>query len=204
MRRLICFAALTSIISWGGCAHDLPRGLKTGAVSGTVLDEHGVCVESSRVSARGIHGQTLAHPDGSFLLEKVPAGTHTVFANAPGFVPDSQQVLVSRGGTSSVHFVLSEAGLVVARGTISGTIVDPRGYEVGWALVTLKESPRAAMTDPQGHFSINRVPVGIYTLRVSLVGFARATRDTVRVEEGRTTTVDVPLEPQAVKVNTTD
>jgi len=203
MRRLICCAALTGIISWGGCAHNLPRGSKTGSVGGTVLDDRGAGIESSSVSVRG-HVEALAHPDGSFLLERVPAGTHTVFAKAPGFATDSQQVLVSRGGTSSVHFVLSEAGLVIARGMVSGTVTDTRAYGVGWALVTLKENPRAAMTDPQGHFSIKGVPVGTYTLRVSIVGFAKATMDTVRVEEGRTTTVDVPLKPQAVKVNTTD
>jgi iron complex outermembrane receptor protein len=92
----------------------------------------------------------------------------------------------------------------VVRGTVSGTVADPQGHGVQWALVTLKESPRGAMTDPQGHFSINNVPVGIYTLRVSIIGFARATRDTVRVEEGRTTTVDVPLQFQAIKVHIND
>jgi len=199
MRRLICCTALLAAMFWAGCAH-APKDTGNGTISVTVLDEHGANIQSSRVGVAGIRGGAMIHPDGSFLIEKIPLGAQTVFVEAQGFTSDSQQVVITRGCYRMVRFILSEAGLVTARGSISGMIADSQGIGVYLALAKLKESPRAAMTDQHGHFSIESVPVGTYTLTASLVGFAKATKDSVQVYEGQRTTVNLKLKEQPVKV----
>src|SRR2546430_5222534 len=102
--------------------------------------------------------------------------------------------LVSCLALLAIPFAIARA----AGGRIEGKVTDPKGAIVIGAAITVSESETnqtfTAVTDQQGHFKIEGVPAGSYTVTVSAQGFSEASRTNVKVEEGAVTTVDFKLE----------
>ena len=86
-------------------------------------------------------------------------------------------------------------------GAVTGTVTDAEsGETIPGANVALTEINRGAATTPSGDYTIDSVPVGTYTLRVSFVGYSTFEAD-VTVEANQTTTQDVALEPGTFDLN---
>jgi hypothetical protein len=78
-------------------------------------------------------------------------------------------------------------------GTISGLVVDARtGAPLPGVVVVLQRGAREAVTDADGHFSLEGVSTGKHTLFVSLVGYSLA-RPTVTVAAGAVAEIVIPL-----------
>ncbi|SRR6266545_4330993 len=94
-----------------------------------------------------------------------------------------------------------------AGGSIEGKVTDPKGAFVAGAAVTVSESETnqtfTGVTDQQGHFKIDGLPAGTYTVTVSAQGFSEASRANVKVEEGAVATVDLKLEIAPVEAAVT-
>ncbi len=92
-------------------------------------------------------------------------------------------------------------------GRIAGTIRSANGTPLSAARVSVTNGAgltRAATTSADGSYAIARLPDGVYSVAVTLVGFRPATRADVRVPES--TTVDFSLDPlplQAITVTAT-
>lgn len=70
----------------------------------------------------------------------------------------------------------------IVNGTINGIVSDERGGPLPGAMVSVLGATMAmTVTDANGRFSLNRLPVGEYTLRAHLAGFASSRRENVRV-----------------------
>lgn len=83
-------------------------------------------------------------------------------------------------------------------GTITGEVTDANtGETVPGANVLLVEIGRGAATGPNGQYTINNVPAGTYTLRITFVGYAAYTQE-VELEDGETLTQNAELKPSAV------
>lgn len=82
-------------------------------------------------------------------------------------------------------------------GTLSGHITDPSGAIVPKVTVkALNESTggvREAVTNDDGYFQINFVPIGTYDLTVSLTGFRTIDKQGVVIELNKTTVSDFKL-----------
>lgn len=102
--------------------------------------------------------------------------------------------LVSCLALLAIPFAIARA----AGGRIEGKVTDPKGAIVVGAAITVSESETnqtfTAVTDQQGHFKIEGLPAGSYTVTVSAQGFSEASRTDVKVEEGAVITVDFKLE----------
>ena len=86
---------------------------QTGTVSGRVVDsasQQGI--PSVTVVVVGTTLGTETRPDGSFTLDRVPAGARTVRVARIGFRPQTRTVDVATGGTATANFAL---GALVAR-----------------------------------------------------------------------------------------
>jgi hypothetical protein len=94
-----------------------------------------------------------------------------------------------------------------AGGRIEGKVTDPSGAVVGGAAITVVDSATnqtfAAVTDRQGHYQIEGLPAGTYSLTVSAQGFSEGRRAEVKVEEGAVATVDLKLEIAPVEATVT-
>src|SRR5215467_825828 len=82
-------------------------------------------------------------------------------------------------------------------GAIGGLVSDQSGASVPGATVTARNlatnGSAEAVSDGTGRFLVIRLQPGVYTLEVNLSGFTPFKRDSVVVEVGRVTNIDVPL-----------
>jgi hypothetical protein len=88
-----------------------------------------------------------------------------------------------------------------ASATLQGTVTDTSGAVVPNAEVriTHKETglARTTASGPEGQYRFDLLPPGTYEVRCTMRGFAVASYQNVGLAVGRTTTIDVKLEPSA-------
>lgn len=95
-------------------------------------------------------------------------------------------------------FVLLPSYTWAQTGTLTGKVLDAEsGETIPGANVMLLDIDKGAATDPQGAFTIENVPTGTHTLRVSFIGY-QTYEEEVSIESGDVTTVNVELETGAV------
>jgi outer membrane receptor for ferrienterochelin and colicin len=85
-------------------------------------------------------------------------------------------------------------------GKIEGTVTDQAGAPLANAQVLLVGTSFGAVANDRGYYFINNVPVGTYTVRTQLIGYAPAEVRGVRVLGGQTLTADVRMQSSAVVV----
>jgi hypothetical protein len=85
-----------------------------------------------------------------------------------------------------------------AGGIVTGTVTDPKGALINGAAVSvidpLSNQTFTGSTDKTGRYKIEGVPAGTYVVVVSATGFGEVRRESVKVEEDKTATVDVRLD----------
>lgn len=85
-------------------------------------------------------------------------------------------------------------------GTLVGRVTDRVTHEpLVAANVFVEGTSLGNISDPNGEFTILFVPAGVQRVRASYVGYVTVVDSTVRVDDGRTTTVNFELQPQAVE-----
>ncbi|MDZ7393019.1 MAG: carboxypeptidase-like regulatory domain-containing protein [candidate division KSB1 bacterium] len=97
--------------------------------------------------------------------------------------------------------VVSVASISLAgtTGKIVGTVTDKETKApLPGVNVIIEGTAMGAATNLQGYYVILNVPPGIYTVRASMIGYARVSATQVRVSIDQTTTVDFALEPQTL------
>ena len=96
----------------------------------------------------------------------------------------------------------SQSSYGQAIGSFSGTVTDKTGSAIAGASVTVTNQAtgvtRGGVTDDTGHYIVNYLPVGVYTIRVEFKGFQAAeSRDNkLQVDESRE--LDFSLSPASV------
>ncbi|MED4278752.1 carboxypeptidase regulatory-like domain-containing protein, partial [Priestia megaterium] len=150
-----------------------------------ILNAQGAVVTTDRTDAFG-----------NFTIEGLPPGTYTLRVSAEGFTPYTDQVIVVVGDITRVSISLTPTSNV---GTIVGTVIDSETQQpIQGALVEILNAQGAVVTtdhtDAFGNFTIEGLPPGTYTLRVSAEGFTPYT-DQVIVVVGDITRVSISLTP---------
>ncbi|MGH3681084.1 MAG: carboxypeptidase regulatory-like domain-containing protein, partial [Natronosporangium sp.] len=135
--------------------------------------------------------------DGTFLVP-LPPGTWHLAVSSFGHVPATVEVTVAASESLALPVTLTP----VPTGTVSGTVTGPDGSPVAGAAVGLPGTPLTATTGPDGGYTVDLVPGGDWTLRVTADGF-RAGQLPVTVAPGQDTPVDVRLSA-SVRVAFTD
>jgi hypothetical protein len=97
----------------------------------------------------------------------------------------------------------------IAGGVLTGTVTDPKGALVSGATVTVldaagNQAHAPVTTDARGHFKIEGLPAGTYTVVVSATGFKEVRRERVVIEEGKSVTADAKLEIATVEAGTVE
>ena len=90
---------------------------------------------------------------------------------------------------------------------VEGTVLDPDGKSVVNAAVVIRNEAtgetRAIVTDGAGHFTASGLPVGAYTVGVTVPGFTTARRSNVRLTAGKIENVAFTLSVAALTENVT-
>ncbi|MFQ5653946.1 MAG: carboxypeptidase regulatory-like domain-containing protein, partial [Planctomycetota bacterium] len=155
-----------------------------GSISGMVVDEAGVAIESVVVGVRDdwfgeVNPEVLPHndrsgPAGDYRIGSLAEGTHTLLASAPGYLDlEVSGIKVVEG-----HDTGGIEVRMVRGATIAGTVRDVAGDPIGGARVTVIDTAGGlrkmnTMTGPDGiyHFDeLGRYPVDV---EASASGFSR-------------------------------
>lgn len=161
----------------------------SGSLAGTVRSGgaplRGVSIN---VSGDGAGWGTETGPNGTYLLEDLPAETFTVTASLPGYKPSTATVTVVAGERATMDFDLPLA----PRRTVSGHVREDSGIPVSGAKVIVNYAAiDPVVTGADGAYVISGVPEGEWSLRVSGVPclWSKSTSLTVTGD----TTVDLVL-----------
>ena len=91
----------------------------------------------------------------------------------------------------------------VATGTISGNVKDNSGAAVPGATVTAThvdtQVSKTTTTDAEGHYALTLLPLGSYTLEITLSGFKNLSQTGILLEVGRNARLDATIEPGNVQ-----
>jgi hypothetical protein len=112
--------------------------------------------------------------EGEFSLTNVPAGTYTLNVVAEGYDDYSESVVVTDGGNTVVDvvFLAEEPGGISGSVVILGTTSAIEGATVSVELDSgIYSFNSSALTDINGEFTIEQLPVGSYALTVSAEGY---------------------------------
>lgn len=88
------------------------------------------------------------------------------------------------------------------KGSISGKIIDKQTNEplIG-ASVAIETTTLGASTDLDGNYEIRNLQPGFYSLRVSYISYQTTTVKNIKVESGKSTVVNIPLEQATTELN---
>src|SRR5260221_3448620 len=96
----------------------------------------------------------------------------------------------------------SAAAAQQTTGTITGRVVDQQGAAVPGATVTAKSPStgftRTEVSDAEGVYRLNALPVGIYEVTAELQGFQTVAKKDVDVNVGQIVAIDFPLKVAAL------
>lgn len=160
-----------------------------GSILGTVTTTSGlspgpVAGATVTISALGYSADVLP-TNGYYQISGIPAGTHSVTANASGYVPSSQDVVVPLGGSVLLNFVL-----ISQNGSISGfvyhaTLLTPLNstnvsIQIGLFSITV-------LSGSDGSYNLTNIPEGTYTVTASKDGFFSGNIPDVEVTRGNRT-----------------
>ena len=87
-----------------------------------------------------------------------------------------------------------------ATGKIEGRVRDQAGAPISNAQVTIVGTAFGALTNSQGYYFFNNVPVGTATVRAAFVGYKSTEARGLRVLAGQTVTQDIQLEQTATTI----
>ncbi len=112
-----------------------------GTVTGTIVEAGSMApLASVQVSIPGTGLGTLSQPSGRFIILNVPVGSHTLRAERVGYATETQEIVVSAGGTVAVDFQLTETALGLDEIVVTGTAGAARRREVGNSITQLNLS----------------------------------------------------------------
>jgi hypothetical protein len=109
LRGKLAGLGLTLLLLWGGVAVQAQNA--TGAISGSVTDPNGAVIAGATVTATnkatGATRKLTTKEEGHFVFESMLPGEYEVKAEAQGFTPQLQALVVQVGNTVTLNFGLS-------------------------------------------------------------------------------------------------
>ena len=98
--------------------------------------------------------------------------------------------------------LFSQTVMAGTTGKIAGTVVDAESREpLPGVNIVLQGTTMGAATDVKGNYTILNVPPGVYTIRVTMMGYRATVVEDVRVSIDLTTTLNVELEETVLEAD---
>lgn len=141
-----------------------------GTVAGTGNTPRPVPIAGATIEIGKTKQRATSDSIGGFVFPRVPKGTYTITASAPGYAPVSMQTELKDDQVIYITLASTQAKAY----DVSGTIFE-RGNQVAQrplagATITLMPGNLSTTADKSGRFSIARVPSAAYMMTVSAPG----------------------------------
>lgn len=135
-------------------------GADTGTVYGRILFPSDYLQRSALLNIDG--NAFVSNPDGRFLIEDVPEGSHALSLHLKGFEPLHRRITVQPGRYNPA----GELHLILARGLVIGRTVDEKGRSAVEIPVRLTPTNEIVLTDKDGIFQFVGVNAGEHELDI--------------------------------------
>jgi len=90
--------------------------------------------------------------------------------------------------------------LPASTGSIKGRITDAKtGKPLIGVNVIVQKTSLGSASDTKGNYKITKIPVGIYTIKAIMIGYAPETIKMVKVKAGKATTVNISLKTKKIE-----
>ncbi|MEO0019992.1 MAG: OmpA family protein [candidate division WOR-3 bacterium] len=129
--------------------------------------------------------------NGTFFLEKLPAGVVIVEASKEGYIPEAVPLVIPDKGYATHTFKLKP---LVPYGTVAGRIYDTYNGKPLEAQVTFVATsiPPVTSNDITGFFRSDNVPAGLVAVKIEKEGYFPEER-AIEVEDGAVTKLNIGL-----------
>src|SRR5438132_12757810 len=117
-----------------------PLAQQTGSIAGKVSDARGTPVAGAQVSVDQSGPGATTEANGSYLIEGVAAGTHTLRVRLIGYRPQTASVSVSAGQRATHDFTLVGDPLNLEAVVVTGTTAPRTRLETSNATTVLSAS----------------------------------------------------------------
>jgi hypothetical protein len=162
-----------------------------GTASVTVLrsdNDEPITNASVVIEGTGLYAST--NENGIYTIKNIPAGTYSITATAYPFIPNSTQLTISEGKTSSITIKLTP--LPAGKGTFYGYVSDNLNNYLSGAKV--EAGAFSTQTNASGFYTLE-VPGGAaYNLKASLTNYKEAAANNQIINEGAAQPVNFVLE----------
>lgn len=154
-----------------------------------------------RVLEGPTHEQVLTASQGHYSLEALAPGDYTVEAGGAGYVATTAGATVEAGRNTQRDFLIPRLGPNGESAYLTGHVRDTAGNPLDGATVETLTGPSAGSDDSgaDGHYGIDALAEGSYTVRASLAGYDPQTQ-AAQVRSGANT-LDFVLAPQPAHVS---
>ena len=115
-------------------------GAQTGSIGGRVVDETGAAVAGAQLVIDQPAVGTQSRTNGEYVLERVPAGTHTLRVRMLGLRPEEASVTVAVNQRTVQDFTLRRDPLQLQTMVVTGTSTPRTNLEASVAVTTLTAS----------------------------------------------------------------
>lgn len=167
----------TSLGSLGGqIGSQTLGGVGVGNIDVNVKDNLGTPVKDANVYLDGISTGLFTDVSGKLLLLNVPIGSHTIDVRKTGYnYPATQTVTVNSGQTSLATFTLTPT---TGKATVSITVFgdDSDGNDRISGATIYIDNVVIGTSDANGQLTINNVPSGIRTIKITMTSFDAITQ----------------------------
>ena len=113
----------------------------TGSIRGTVTNAASTTpVGNAQVMVAGTTLGAMTGADGTYQINLVPAGTHTVRVRMIGYQPAEKSVTVTAGAQATADFAITTSAIALDEVVVTGTAGSARKREVGNSIASVKVS----------------------------------------------------------------
>lgn len=167
-----------------------------GSILGTVMTSSGgtiVPVDGANVTIVSLGYSAAVSPvSGAYQLDGIPAGNHSVTANASGYLPGLQDIVMPLGGSILLNFVLTSQNGSISGYVFHATLRTPLNNTN--VSVQIGSFTKTVVSGSDGSYNLTEIPEGVYTLTAQRDGFFTSSILDVTVVRGnRTNGVDFNL-----------
>ncbi len=168
-----------ALLIFSGAATELPAQQPAASITGVVRDTAGTPVANATVLLPDRRQSVLTAGNGTFRLDDVLPGRHTLTVRRIGYLPLELRLLVRLDGPNHVELTLLERPVVVETVVVLAPDVGLRGvvHDMGLqpianAEISSSSSSRRVRTGADGQFAWGSLGPGRHLLRVTAYGFA--------------------------------
>jgi hypothetical protein len=158
----------------------LPEGSTTyGSINGIVTNTDGEPIPNVVCAVVGLYISALSDEDGSYEISLIPGGTFDISFTKPGYeTVIIENIVIENGAATSLNTQIQQ---ISGTGNLICYVENVQEFPINGALIEILDTTFSGSTGIVGMCSIQQIPTGIYTIRISKTGYQTQERENVEI-----------------------